>query len=113
MNLTLHHTSLDLESVEGGRRLRVHTGNLEEGDFGAYSVEERATPCGPVREASGFVWDPVEVRLDDQPLIPGAIQRARSTLGIEIYLGRAMRYWTRVCDSSRPVSVDLVELTLR
>jgi hypothetical protein len=66
-----------------------------------------------VRESDGAVWEPVELLAGDQLLVSGAIQRVRSTLGVEVYAGRSAKSWRGTCDLEPAVRVEIVERTFR
>lgn len=115
VDLKAGDAGLDLASSDGPGHFRMQLGSLNYDEWSEYSVGERTPPCGPVRDLTGAVWEPVEVRVGDQVLVPGAIQEVQSKLGVNVYLGRATKGWrsTLTCDVERPVRVEIVERTLR
>ncbi len=113
LELVVSHFWMDLQGAEGRKRFRILGGPLDLPAWSRYSVRDRVPACGPVRESDGAVWEPVELLADDQLLVAGAIQRVRSTIGVEAYPGRSTKNWRGTCDLEPPMRIEIVERTLR
>jgi hypothetical protein len=77
------------------------------GQWEGYAAALPTVRCGPLRDAEGAAFEPMDVTYDDQALVPGRAVPMRSRNG-EVYLGRARRYLGRGCGTDES-QLEVVE----
>ena len=99
-----------LEISNGGTHFRlargVYSSRQHPTNWPNYTATPPSIRCGPLRDARGTLFEPIDVAYGEQALLPG--QAVRVAGNHQIYLGRAERQLGRACGTDDSF-VEVVE----